>query len=70
MATEIVRSLEEIEAARERAQAAEMAAEDGGGYDEGASSVYQFLQWLFGYSDTDPIVEMGEDLDGDEDEQA
>jgi len=70
MALKIVRTPEEIDAMRQRAQAAAFAAEDQGGEDEAASAIYDALQYLFGDSDIDPTEEMGEDPDSDEDEQA
>jgi hypothetical protein len=54
----IIRTDEEIEAARERAQACAFAAEDAGDTDDGASAVYEFCQWLQGHSDIDPTLEM------------
>lgn len=60
MAGKIVRSAAEISAARDRAQRAAFDAEDAGDTDEAASAVYEFTQWLFGDSDTDPTEEMGQ----------
>jgi hypothetical protein len=56
--SKIVRTEDEIEAARERAQATAFAAEDAGDTDDGASAVYEFCQWLQGNSDIDPTLEM------------
>ena len=54
----IVRSPEEISAARFRAQAASFSASDNDLMDDAADAVYAFCQWLFGDDDTDPTVEM------------
>jgi hypothetical protein len=62
----IIRSDDELAAARDRAQAATFKAEDAGDTDEGASAVYELFQWMTGNSDTDPTAEMGEDEEDDE----
>lgn len=56
--TLIVRTDEEILAARDRAQGAAFRAEDNGDSDEGAESAYQVLQWLTGSRSDDPTLEM------------
>jgi hypothetical protein len=63
MANEIVRSTEEINDARVRAQMVSFAADDAGDTDEAASAAYDVLQWLFGDSDVDPTVEMFEQME-------
>jgi hypothetical protein len=55
----VVRTDEEIWAARERAQKATYAAEDVGGRDPEASAIYDFVQWLTGNLGSDPTEEMG-----------
>lgn len=58
----VIRTADEIDQARKRAQQASFAADDAGEMDEPAEAVYQFTQWLFGDTDTDPTLEMTEDL--------
>jgi hypothetical protein len=59
---QIIRTVEEIDAARCRAQKAAFAADDAGDSDETAEAVYGVLQWIFGDDSTDPTLEMAEDL--------
>jgi hypothetical protein len=61
MADQIVRSTEEINAARFRAQKASFDADDAGDTDDASTAVYEFTQWLFGDTDIDPTTEMGDD---------
>lgn len=58
-----VRSAEEVDQARQRAQAAAFAAEDREMTDDAANAIYDLLQWLAGDSDVDPTEEMGADED-------
>jgi hypothetical protein len=64
----IARSPVDINEARNRAQVAAFAAEDNDETDDAASAVYDFCQWLFGDSDTDPTVEMVESDDDEDDD--
>lgn len=66
MADQIVRSTEEINDARVRAQMVAFAADDAGDTDDAASAAYDILQWLFGDSDVDPTVEMFSMMGDDE----
>jgi hypothetical protein len=61
MASIIVRSDAQIEAARLRAQKAAFAAEVSGDTDDAAETAYSLLQWLTGNDDADPTAEMGEE---------
>ena len=61
----IMRTVEEIDAARFRAQKAAFDAEDAGATDDAAEAAYGVLQWLLGDSDNDPTLEMAEDIDED-----
>jgi len=58
---QIIRTAEEIDAARDRAQKAAFDAEDAGDTYDAAEAVYGFIQWIFGDSDTDPTLEMAEE---------
>jgi hypothetical protein len=59
---QIRRTVEEIDAARYRAQKAAFDASDNGDTDEPAEAVYGVLQWIFGDDGNDPTLEMAEDL--------
>lgn len=63
---QIVRTVEEIDQARFRAQKAAFTAEDAGDHDEGAEAAYAVLQWIFGDDSTDPTLEMAEEQDDEE----
>jgi hypothetical protein len=54
----IIRTDEQMNAARDRAQATAFAAEDAGETDDAANAVYELFQWLEGNTDTDPTAEM------------
>ena len=58
---QIVRTVEEIDAARYRAQKASFDAEDSGETFDEAEAVYQVLQWILGDIDADPTLEMAEE---------
>ena len=58
---QIIRTAEEIDAARFRAQKAAFDADDAGDTDDAAEAVYGFIQWMFGDSGTDPTLEMAEE---------
>jgi len=62
----IMRTTEEIDAARYRAQKAAFAAQDNGEFDDAAEAVYGVLQWIFGDDSNDPTTEMAEGLGDDE----
>lgn len=58
----IIRTEQQVTDAMMRAQKAAFDAQDNDDIDDGAEAAYGLLQWLLGYSDTDPTLEMAEDL--------
>lgn len=54
MPTRVVRSDEEIEECRGLARVLTDKAEARGSSDDAADAIYEFIQWLFGDSDTHP----------------
>jgi hypothetical protein len=58
---QIIRTVEDIDAARFRAQKAAFAAQDDDEFDDAAEAAYGVLQWILGNSDTDPTLEMAEE---------